>query len=254
MRFAALGSGSRGNGWLVEAGATRVLFDCGFGVRECEQRLARLNVAAASLAGVAVTHEHSDHAAGAFALARRYGLTLFMTRGTLAAMRPDEAPPRLQFITGDMPFAVGDLEIVPFPVPHDAREAVQFVCHDGRFRLGMLTDIGTPTPHAVRCLDGCNALVLECNHEGEMLRKGPYPPPLKARIAGSYGHLENAAAAALLASLDRSRLQHVVAAHLSEQNNRPELARAALASALDCAAEWIGVADQDNGIAWRELR
>jgi phosphoribosyl 1,2-cyclic phosphodiesterase len=139
-------------------------------------------------------------------------------------------------------------------VPHDAREPVQYVFSDGDRRLGVLTDTGCVTPHIERCLDGCDALVLECNHDSEMLRRGAYPPQLKTRIAGRLGHLDNAAAAALLATLDRRRLQHVVAAHLSEQNNCPELARAALAGALGCGSEWIGVADQETGFGWRELR
>jgi phosphoribosyl 1,2-cyclic phosphodiesterase len=255
MRFAALGSGSRGNAWIVEAGRTRVLFDCGFGPRECRDRLARLEVAADSLSALVVSHEHSDHVAGVFALARRHALPVFLTRGTLAACAlPDGiAPVRAEAIAGDAPFVIGELEITPFPVPHDAREPVQFVCSDGRYRLGMLTDAGMPTPHIARTLNGCDALVLECNHDSELLWQGRYPPPLKARIAGSYGHLGNDAAQALLASIDRGRLQHVVAAHLSEENNRPDLARNALAVALGCCSDWIGVADQEAGIGWRAL-
>jgi phosphoribosyl 1,2-cyclic phosphodiesterase len=120
-------------------------------------------------------------------------------------------------------------------------------------RLGVLTDIGEATPHVEAMLSGCDALVLECNHDARMLRDGDYPPALKQRIAGRYGHLENRAAARLLARLDTSRLQHIIAAHLSQQNNTVESARAALAAVLGCAAEWIGVADQDGGLDWRSL-
>ena len=150
-------------------------------------------------------------------------------------------------------FAVGALEVRPFPVPHDAREPVQFVVTDGAVRLGVVTDLGTSTPAVEAALSGCDALVLECNHDAGMLAGGKYPPPLKARIAGRYGHLDNASSAALLASIDTSRLRHVIAAHLSKENNTPAHARAALAGALNCAADWIGIADQAAGFDWREI-
>lgn len=253
MRFASLGSGSRGNALVVEAGTTRILLDCGFGPRETARRLGRLGLDPGDLAGLLITHEHSDHVAGAFALALRYDLTVWLTSGTLAACPTEGPQPRLERIAIDAAFAVGALEVLPFPVPHDAREPVQYVFSDGRHRLGVLTDTGCATPHIERCLNGCDGLVLECNHDMDMLRGGSYPPPLKARIAGRLGHLDNAAAASLLAVLDPRPLQHVVAAHLSERNNRPELARAALAGALGCGSEWIGVANQEDGFGWREL-
>jgi phosphoribosyl 1,2-cyclic phosphodiesterase len=138
-------------------------------------------------------------------------------------------------------------------VPHDAREPVQYVIGDGASRLGVLTDLGVITSHVEACLTGCDALVLECNHDLPMLENGSYPYPLKQRIAGRLGHLHNEAAADLLRSIDTSRLKHLIAAHLSRENNTPELARAALSGALNCAAEWIGIASQREGFAWREL-
>jgi phosphoribosyl 1,2-cyclic phosphodiesterase len=177
-----------------------------------------------------------------------------MTHGTLrATVEAGAAEAGVTVIESDAPFALGDLEVRPFPVPHDAREPVQFVLGDGARRVGVLTDIGAPTRHVEAMLSGCEALVLECNHDEQMLAEGRYPGWLKARIAGPFGHLANAAAAALLAALDRSRLRHVVAAHLSEANNRPALARAALAGALGCDESWIGIADQARGFDWREL-
>jgi phosphoribosyl 1,2-cyclic phosphodiesterase len=254
VRFASLGSGSRGNALLVEAGRTRVLLDCGFGPRELDQRLARLGLDAGQIDAIVVTHEHSDHIAGVFKAARRHGLAVHMTHGTLAAVPRDrsELPP-LQVIDSHTAFAIGDLEIQPFPVPHDAREPVQYVFSDGRSRLGVLTDVGGATPHIGAMLSGCEALVLECNHDSAMLAAGSYPGHLKKRIRSRYGHLDNQASAALLAELDHSRLRHLVAAHLSQENNTPALARAALAGTLGCAPEWIGVADQAEGFGWREL-
>jgi phosphoribosyl 1,2-cyclic phosphodiesterase len=254
MRFASLGSGSRGNALIVEAGASRLLLDCGFGPREGKVRLGRLGVDPEDLSGILISHEHSDHTSGAFKLALRYGLTVWLTRGTLSALQTTGvALPRIELIVGDEAFAVGDVEVLPYPVPHDAREPVQFVFGDGQARLGVLTDAGHVTPHIEQCLRDCSALVLECNHDADMLAQGSYPAYLKARIAGRFGHLDNAAAAALLARIASPKLRHVAAAHLSEKNNRPQLARQALASALGCAEEWICVADQQVGLGWRAL-
>lgn len=259
MRFASLGSGSKGNAMLIEAGATRVLLDCGFGPRNLAQRCERLGIAADSIDAILVTHEHSDHIGGAYPCAQKYRSALYMTRGTHAESLRDKsvraaAEVELRLIDSHAVFAVGDLEIRPFPVPHDAREPVQFAFSDGRHTLGVLTDLGCATPHVVAQLSACDALVLECNHDAGMLAAGNYPPMLKQRIGGRFGHLDNAAAAALLAQLDCSRLQHLIAAHLSEHNNTPAHARAALAAVMGCAPEWIGVADQETGFDWRELR
>lgn len=254
MRFASLGSGSRGNALIVEAGATCLLLDCGFGPREIAFKLNRLGLSPDVLSGILVTHEHSDHVAGAFKLATHHRRAVWMTHGTLTASSGGRGEtPRVELIDGHQSFQIGDLEIHPFPVPHDAREPVQFVFSDGRHRLGVVTDLGSTTPHVERMLTGCDALVLECNHDAGMLASGRYPEHLKRRIAGPYGHLDNATAAELLAQLDTGRVKHVIAAHLSQENNRPDLARAALAEVLGCQPGWIGLADQDDGCDWRQL-
>lgn len=239
---------------LVEAGNTRVLIDAGFGPREMSRRLARLNLAAEDIDAVLVTHEHADHVGGVFACARRFEWEILLTHGTLMACGEAGGNQRVTIIDGHASFSVGDLGIHPFTVPHDAREPVQFVLTDGSRRLGVLTDAGHVTAHMAAMLDGCDALVLECNHDAAMLAEGGYPPALKRRVGGLWGHLDNAAAASLLARLDVSRLAHLVAAHLSEQNNRPSLAQTALAEVLGCAPAWIGVATQAEGFPWRELR
>ncbi len=256
MRFASLGSGSKGNCLVAEAGDSRVLLDCGLSPRETERRLARLGLAATDLDGILVTHEHDDHVGHAYPFAARHGLPVYLTHGTRRAQEASGRPAdgvALRMIEGREAFAVGALRVEPFTVPHDAREPVQFVLGDGARRLGVLTDLGAPTAHVEAMLSGCDALVLETNHDLEMLRDGGYPKWLKERITGPFGHLDNGAAGRLLAALDRSRLKHVVAAHLSQQNNREELARAALARALGCAQDWVGVATQDEGFAWRSV-
>jgi len=257
VRFASLASGSRGNCLVAEAGGTRLLLDCGLSPRETARRLGRLGLEPADLAAILVTHEHEDHVGGAFAFAAAHALTVYLTRGTLQAAAGAGKTAhgvRSELIDGRTGFAVGGIEVRPFTVPHDAREPVQYVLCDGSRSLGVLTDIGAPTPHVLEMLSGCDALVLECNHDRAMLRDGGYPRWLKERIGGALGHLDNEQAAELLGALDRSRLQHVIGAHLSQQNNRPALARAALAGALGCAEDWVGLATQEEGFAWRDLR
>ena len=253
MRFASLGSGSRGNALLVEAGNTCLLVDAGFGPREMSRRLERLGLTADAVDAVLVTHEHSDHIGGVFACARRFGWAVLLTHGTLAACADTGADTRITIIDSHESASVGDICVHPFPVPHDAREPVQFTLADGARRLGVLTDAGHVTPHMVAMLEACDALVLECNHDTAMLEQGRYPQALKRRIGGPWGHLDNAAAASLLSQIGAEKLQHVVAAHLSEENNSPALAQAALSAVLGCTQDWIGIATQDEGFSWREI-
>lgn len=254
MRFASLGSGSEGNALVVEAGRSRVLLDCGFSATETVRRLARLDLEPAAIDAILVTHEHADHVGGVARFSRKFGIPVYLTYGTYAATVAGTGDlSDVTIIDSHTPFAVGDVEIFPYPVPHDAREPAQFVFGDGALRLGVLTDAGSSTPHIEATLSGLDALVIECNHDRDLLLGGSYPEHLKRRIAGRYGHLDNGQAAQIVAAIDRQSLQHVVAAHLSQRNNRPELACAALAGALGCAPEWIGVASQDDGFGWRML-
>jgi phosphoribosyl 1,2-cyclic phosphodiesterase len=254
FRFAVLASGSQGNATLIECGATRLLLDCGLTLEQTERRLARLGVAGETLMAILITHEHADHVRSLVPLARRYKLPVWLTAGTAKAL--DGALKRLpgtKILCAGEAFALGDLKIEPFAVPHDACEPVQFVFSDGHRRLGVLTDAGAVPDGLRRALDGCDALILECNHDRTLLEQGPYPAFLKARIAGPHGHLDNETAAALLAGLDQRRLRHVVAAHLSPVNNRPALARRALAAALGASPAEVEVADAENGLPWRAL-
>lgn len=259
MRFCSLGSGSTGNATLVEvAGSTRhsrVVVDCGFSLREFELRLARAGLAPDELDAVFVTHEHGDHVGCAVTLARRHGIPLWMSRGTWVAIgAPELDDGLLHFARDGVPIAVGDLELTPYTVPHDAAEPLQLRCSDGARLLGLLTDAGSSTPHLVEQLRGCDALLLECNHDTAMLAGSSYPPVLKARIGGRHGHLSNDTAAAILQACRHGALQHLVAAHLSEQNNRPALARACLAAVLETRADDIVVADPQRGFDWLQIR
>lgn len=255
MRFASLGSGSRGNALVVEHGQTRILLDCGFCLADSVRRLRRLGIEPESLSAIVVTHEHEDHIGGVARFARHYRTPVHLTYGTLVASggAMSGAEVTTVVIDGNSAFTIGDLEVFPFPVPHDAREPVQYVIGDGVRRLGVLTDAGRTTAHIEAVLSGLEALVLECNHDEEMLRGGSYPPVVKDRIAGPLGHLANSAAADLLARLDTSRLRHLVAAHLSQQNNQSDLARDALSGVMGCSPDWVGVADQASGFEWRSI-
>lgn len=254
MRFASLGSGSEGNALLVEAGRTRLLMDCGFGLNDSISRLARLCVSPEQLSGIVVTHEHGDHISGVARLARKFNLPVWLTHGTLRGLsRTFDKAVQLHEIDPHQAFAIGDIGVIPYPVPHDAAEPVQFVFSDGARRLGILTDAGCSTAHIEQTLNGCDALVLECNHDNDMLWNGDYHYSLKRRVGGRLGHLNNQEAAGILGRLDVGRLQHLIAAHLSRKNNTAELAVQALSLALSCEADWIGVATQEEGFAWREV-
>ena len=258
MRFCSLGSGSSGNATVVEArsgtGCSRVLIDAGFSLRELDARLARAGLAADDLDAVFVTHEHGDHIGCAVALARRQRIPLWTSRGTwraVAGMAGDAAAAEpAHFARDGQAIVVGALRLLPFTVPHDAAEPLQLRCDDGAHAMGILTDVGTSTPHLIEHLQCCQALLLECNHDREMLAQSRYPASLKRRIGGALGHLANDTAAEILGACHHAGLNWLVAAHLSEQNNRPELARRSLAAASGCSAGDVIVADPKTGTPW----
>jgi phosphoribosyl 1,2-cyclic phosphodiesterase len=258
MRFCSLGSGSEGNALVVEVVglnvSTRLMMDCGFGLAETEARLLRAGLVPDDLDGIVVTHEHSDHIGGVARFARKHAIPVWLTHGTAKVLRENSLPSALvHYVDPHESFAVGEVEVTPYYVPHDACEPVQYVFSDGAARLGVLTDTGALTSHIEATLSGCDGLVLECNHDLGMLMSGNYPASLKRRVAGKFGHLDNTTAAELLRRIDCAKLKHVVAAHLSKSNNLPALASAALAMALGCEADWIGIAGQEAGFAWRSL-
>ncbi|CAN5477967.1 MBL fold metallo-hydrolase [soil metagenome] len=254
LRFKSLGSGSAGNATVVEAHSgvlvTRLLVDCGLGIRQLETRLAAAGLQTSAIDAIFITHEHSDHIGSARAVALKHRIPVWMSEGTYAGIGMPDLDGLMRVAQDGVAIDMGALQVVPFTVPHDAREPLQMTCTDGNHRLGVLTDLGHATNHVMSHLAGCHALLLECNHDADLLANGAYPYFLKQRVAGLHGHLENSASAAIAQALNHPALNHVVAAHLSENNNRPDLARAALAAVLARHVDDICVAFQKDGTAW----
>ncbi|UTW46080.1 MBL fold metallo-hydrolase [bacterium SCSIO 12696] len=250
MKFASLGSGSQGNATLVEAGNTCVLVDCGFSMRETVRRLALLERHPEQLNAILVTHEHGDHIKGVMPLARKYQLPVYLTAGTAKAAVANGVV--LHTVEDAQTLSIGDLSVLPVAVPHDAREPVQFLFSYQQFRLGVLTDIGSITPYVVKCFDGCDGLLLEANHDLQMLAAGPYPPSLKQRVSGRWGHLNNGQSAELLSQIDCARLQHLVLGHISLQNNNLDRVKAAVEPHLEGVGR-VHYACQNDGFGWLHL-
>lgn len=250
MRFAVLGSGSRGNSILVTGGATKVLVDAGFSAKAIEDRLASLGVLPEEVHAILVTHDHGDHTRGVGVFSRRHGTPVFLTDLTREACRSlFRGGEDLRSYRAGFPFTVGTLRVDPFLTAHDARDPVAVALTDTEsgFKLGVATDLGRPTSQVRHALAGSDVLILEANHDPGLLHQSPYPSSVRSRIASSHGHLSNDAAAQLAVELLHPRLAAVVLAHLSAECNRPELAEAVVGLALREAGFQgiLQVADQD---------
>ena len=254
IRFKSLGSGSAGNATVVQALAdtqlTHLLIDCGLGIRQLDARLARAGMLAEQIDAIFITHEHSDHIGCAHQLALRERIPIWMSHGTYTAIGQPDFEGLLRIARDAVAFEVGAMQVLPFTVPHDAREPLQLTCTDGARRLGVATDMGHATSHVLEQLAGCATVLLECNHDPQLLADSSYPLFLKRRVGGAYGHLANGAAAEIAQALLPRGLKQVVAAHLSEQNNRPDLARSALSAVFGCNSTEIKVADRTTGCDW----
>lgn len=247
MRFCTLASGSKANATLVEAGATRLLVDCGLGPRILARRLAEAGVEPASIAAVVVTHEHIDHMRGLAQAVAKWGWPVVSTAGTLAGV-PD-LPIAHQLATPyGAPRTVGECTVELVPVPHDAAQPAGIVITAQRSgeRIGVATDLGHVTDDLGAAFERLDYLVFESNHDEVMLRTGPYPPFLQARIASNTGHLSNRQSAGLLVRAAHKGLRQLVLAHLSQHNNEPRLAldaasgvlkRTAFRGSVACAAQ-----------------
>ncbi|MEM7481320.1 MAG: MBL fold metallo-hydrolase [Acidobacteriota bacterium] len=258
MRVAVLGSGSRGNALVIECADELLLVDAGFSCKQIELRLESLGVEAADLSAVLVTHEHSDHTRGVDVLARRYGTPVYATAGTLDGWRhlSDEVRQRVRPIASGRPVEVGGFEVEPFAVPHDACEPVGLVIQAATGeRLGLAADLGSRSRLAWGRLTDLDVLVIETNHDLDMLRNGPYPWALKQRVAGRHGHLSNRDAAEGLPELVCDRLRWVVLYHLSQTNNLPALAASEAGEMLarEGAHAQVVMTEQDHPTSWLEV-
>jgi len=241
----------------VEAGGTRILLDAGFNGKQTEARLNAVGLSAEGLQAIVITHEHSDHVKGAGVLARRYGLPLWMTQGTLNGVRKLlKGSETVHVFQNDAEIEVGDLRVRAFAVSHDAADPVSFAMENGRKRLAVATDTGVVTRLIYERLKDADLAILEANHDRQLLMAGSYPWPLKQRIDSNIGHLPNTRAAEVLRRLAERGLRRAVLAHLSQENNRPDLARRVCVAALSAAGLRdfeLAVAEQDRPTPVYEL-
>lgn len=251
-RLIPLGSGSGGNATLVEFGSTRLLVDAGLSNRDMENRLRSVGIEPASIHAVLLTHEHYDHSRGLERFTKKYEKPVAATGGTLLALHmPEHHIHRSVVLTAGRDHEIGGVVVTPFPVPHDAAEPVGFVLESCGVRVGIAVDLGKPTAEVVRRLGGCRLLMIEANHDLQLLRNSPYPASLKQRVGGSRGHLSNHDAGALLAEVANGDLQAVVLAHLSRKNNTADLAmktvQAELAPETRLRIDWSVACQKEPG-------
>jgi phosphoribosyl 1,2-cyclic phosphodiesterase len=224
LGITVLGSGSRGNALVVHGAGTAVLLDAGFSARELEQRLEQSGLAPTALQAIIVSHEHADHVRGLRVFAERYSLPVFANRGTAMVLRQRDAHlGQLRLFAAGNPFEVGPFSVYPFSIPHDANDPVAFVLQTGARRIGIATDLGHVNHLVTHQLRECDALILESNHDLELLGSSTRPWALKQRILSRHGHLSNAACMELLGAVVHARTRHVVMAHASTECNRYEL-------------------------------
>lgn len=254
MRFAVLGSGSKGNALVVEGGGRRVLVDCGYGPREIKRRLEHLDVDIRGIDALLITHGHGDHIKGAKQIAGTLGIPTHATELTKRFCSGFGGLRNVVPIAPGRRFEIGGLSVLPVATPHDAPGSVCFVVDDGEDRLGVCTDLGEATDDVAAALGTCDALVLELNHDREMLKNGPYSAALKRRIASPRGHLSNDDGARLLARAHHRGLTRVLLAHLSEVNNTPELALRAARPAIDGSDVELAIAPQHHPTGWLKAR
>ena len=252
MRFASLGSGSKGNATLIEWRDTCIMVDCGFSIRDTTQRLAKLGKTPEDLSAILVTHEHSDHWKGVVPLANKFSIKVFLTAGCLKSRNLENPTTDFQIISSHQQFDVGDIRVTPVPVPHDAREPVQYLFNSESHQLGVLTDIGSLTPHVEAQYAHCDGLLVEANHDLDMLAAGPYPAFLKDRVGGQWGHLNNQQTARLISRVAQDQLQHLVIGHISEKNNSVDRVKLAVEEVFKAEGN-VFYACQQEGFDWLYL-
>jgi len=250
FRLSVLGSGSSGNAILLSSPRVNILIDAGFSCAEMVRRLSLFDISADDITALLISHEHQDHIRGAALFSRRYRIPLYLTAGTKDAWGVARARVYgFEIIEAGEDFSIGEINIHPFSLPHDAADPVGFLLSQNGVKVGIALDLGSPSRLVKERLSGADALILEANHDTEMLRQGPYPPSLKQRVASRLGHLSNEELASMLREVATPRLRFLLLAHISKVNNYPELAllssRLALSS-LSGVSPRVILAHQDR--------
>lgn len=248
MRFCCLGSGSKGNSTLVSYKNTLLMIDCGFSMRHVVNSMLERDCSPEQLTAILVTHEHADHIKGVASLARKYQIPVYSTRGTARTGKLEKVE-ALHWLTLDQTIMLGDLSVTPVTVPHDAHEPCQFLFEANSKTLGVVTDLGSVSTHVKNMFHQCDALLLEANHDLDMLWRGPYAPSLKRRVASDWGHLNNQQAEELVHSMNLQRLKNLVLGHISEQNNCVEIVRRHFQQ-FEQASRRVIYASQNEGFDW----
>lgn len=248
----SLGSGSKGNATIVRFADTWLLIDNGYSCKELESRMLARNIEPAWISAILVTHEHSDHFNGVPAFGNKYKIPVWMSNGT--SLHPKAAKVKtLHRFNNHQCFNIEDILVSPVAVPHDSREASQFIFQVQQQKIGILTDIGHITPFVIEQYQDCDILLLEFNHDRERLLNSAYPASLKSRVAGNLGHLSNQQAGEFLTDKIIRNLKYLVAMHLSEENNRPEIVLETIKSSQLSAETEVIIAEQNSGFDWMEL-
>lgn len=229
MRLCSIASGSSGNCIYVGSETTHLLVDVGISGKRTENGLNQLGITAGDLDGILITHEHTDHISGLGVMARKYGLPIYATPGTIAAIRATGGLGKIDSslfheVKEDVKLTIKDLTVNPMRISHDAAQPVAYRISYGSRRVGICTDLGIFNDYTVECLKGMDAVLIEANHDVNMLQVGPYPYYLKQRILGERGHLSNENSGKLLSRILHDGMEHIILGHLSKENNLPELA------------------------------
>lgn len=250
MKFASLGSGSKGNATIIDTEHGCLMIDCGFSIKETTRRLERVGKSPQDISAILVTHEHSDHWKGVLPFASKFSIDIYATAGCYRAVNVSPSTSRqFNVICSHSSFMLNNVQVLPIPVPHDASEPVQYIFSYDQFRLGILTDVGNITPYIIEQYNRCTGLLVEANHDVEMLQAGTYPRFLKDRVAGEWGHLNNYQTAGLLGAIDQDIIQKLVIGHISESNNDSFRVKKAIEDVFT-SSEKIIYANQNEGFDW----
>ncbi len=250
MKFASLGSGSKGNSTLVYSDDTYIMVDCGFSAKETSARLGKIGLDPTKINAIVLTHEHGDHVKGAGTFSRRYKTPIWSTFGTYQKAKLGKLPAIHYISPHGGSFQIKNINVTPYAVPHDAKEPCQYIFQSDHKKLAILTDIGCITPHILKHLQHIDGLLLEANHDYQMLQRGTYPPSVKKRVSGNMGHLNNMQTIELLKQLDYQRLKTLVIGHLSAQNNCVDMVSNEIKKAITALQSPFNILTQDAPSQW----